>query len=264
MQGYIKIDKYIHQHCQTIAKFGRSFAESKEDDSHTNLSLDEIGKTIWGRWVNVNNKKYMLGLDLPTQKFNLVDKNKSLVVSFEMKGKKQSDVESDLASYFNDKLSLDGEDFLKPLHYEIPAYDFVDEEIPKYHVDQMDVWFQYRSLAKKTCLLLTDHLQTAAEIRIWPHHFDTGIYIEYDKQIGIGFGWAMADSMMSEAYFYYSVYGVNGFKVNYDNPIKLSVGKWIINENWKGAVLSLSQATESNAATFLRESTSWALEKQSS
>ena len=85
MQGYIKIDKYIHQHCQTIAKFGRSFAESKEDDSHTNLSLDAVGKIVWGRWVSINDGKFMLGLELKTQKFCLVDKNKTVVASFELK-----------------------------------------------------------------------------------------------------------------------------------------------------------------------------------
>ena len=261
MQGYIKIDTHIHQHCQTLAKFGRSFAENKADDSHTNLSLDEVGKTVWGRWVNVKGKKYMLGLHLPSQQFNLVDKNKVIINSFEMKGKKQSNIEQYMASYFEDQLSLDGEDFLKPLHYEIPSYAFVDDDIPKYHVDQLDLWFHYRYLAKKSCLLLMDHLQTNTEIRIWPHHFDTGIYFEYDEEIAVGFGWAMADSMMPEAYFYYAIYGVNDYKFDYDNTTKLSAGKWIINESWKGAVLPISQTTENNVAVFLKEATNYALSK---
>ena len=224
MQGYNKIDKFIHQHCQTIAKFGRSFGESKKDDSHTNLNLDQIGKTIWGRWVHAHDSRCMLGLDLAAQEFKLVDTNKAIIASFKLKGNKQSDVELEMAHYFKKSESLEGDDFLKPLHYEIPSYDFLDELILKYHIDQLDAWFHYRFLANHSGLLLLDYLQSATEIRIWPHHCDTEISFEYNNENGPGFGWAMADSIIPEAYYYYTIHGLNNYTVNYDNTYTLSVG----------------------------------------
>ena len=36
MHKYNNIDKHLHQLTQTLAKFGRSFATTQKDDSHTN------------------------------------------------------------------------------------------------------------------------------------------------------------------------------------------------------------------------------------
>jgi len=46
MQEYIKVDQYLHQLVQVIAKANRTFVQEKEDDSHTNLYFDSLGEKI--------------------------------------------------------------------------------------------------------------------------------------------------------------------------------------------------------------------------
>lgn len=259
MQGYTKTDQHIHQLCQTLAKFGRSFAEKKEDDSHTNLRFDVIGKQIWGRWTNIQNEQLILALKLESKTFHLQDKQYQEVASFETIGKAQSEVEEDIAQYLTEMFKLNGTDFIKPLHFEIPDYPFKNETIQKWDTDALNECLHYRALANQACGLLLDHLNVEAEIRIWPHHFDTGIYTEVNKNIGIGFGLAMSDSMMDEAYFYFSVYGLNGHNIDYSTVKSLSSGKWITGENWNGAVLPLSEVKIDTIQTFLNETTAWVL-----
>jgi hypothetical protein len=76
--------------------------------------------------------------------------------------------------------------------------------------------------------------------RIWPHHFDTGIYVETHNKMGIVFGLAMSDTMVGEPYFYMSGYPASG-KIEYKNLSDFSNGRWEIGKNWQGAVLPLSE-----------------------
>ena len=65
-----------------------------------------------------------------------------------------------------------------------------------------------------------------SEVRIWPHHFDTGIYLEVNSKLGIGFGWAMADKMIDQPYFYFTPYGLNGHKLLTENLEDPEHGFW--------------------------------------
>jgi hypothetical protein len=259
MQAYTNIDQHIHQLCQTLAKFGRSFAEKKEDDSHTNLRFDFLGKRIWGRWGNFTNGRLIPVLNLEDQTFHFLDREYQGVASFGTMGKTQSEVEENIAQYLTEDLQTNGADFTEPLHFEIPDYDFKGHIIQKWDSDALKQWMHYRLLANQACGFLLDHLNVASEIRIWPHHFDTGIYAEVNTNIGIGFGWAMADGMMDEAYFYFSVYGLHGHTIDYSTVKSLTVGKWITREHWNGAVLPLGEAEAIHVYSFLRETTAWAL-----
>lgn len=259
MQEYTKTDQFIHQLCQTLAKFGRTFAEASEDDSHTNNRFDFIGKQIWGRWASIDKGSLILNLDLESQKFNLLNQDYNELASFETIGKTQDQVEQTIAGYLTQDLIGKEVDFLKELHFEIPAYKFKDKAIQKWNTAGLHQWMNYRHQANQACNLLLNHLNVEAEIRIWPHHFDTGIYAELFNNIGIGFGWAMADSMIDDAYFYYSVYGLNGHTIDYASVKPLSTGQWITGEHWNGAVLSLKEAKEPNIHRFLKETTEWAL-----
>lgn len=260
MNHYTNIDQHIHQLSQTLAKFGRSFAEKKEDDSHTNLRFDFIGKQIWGRWANINSGHLILSLNLDSQTFHLQDKQYQEVASFETIGKAQSTIEIEIAHFLTKNIKINGADFLKSLHFEIPDYDFKNDTIQKWNSEALDEWIHYRALANQACGLLNDHLNVEAEIRIWPHHFDTGIYAEVNQNIGVGFGWAMADSMIDEAYFYFSVYGLNGHSIDYSTVNELSAGKWITGEHWNGAVLPLIEVTTEKIQTYLKETTEWAID----
>jgi len=126
----------------------------------------------------------------------------------------------------------------------------------------MDEWIYYRLLAQESCSNLLNFLQMQAEIRIWPHHFDTGIYVEPTPKIGIGYGLAMKDSMAGDAYFYFSPYGLKENELNFKNVPKLTVGDWEISENWRGAIIPLNQLQyneEQNLRQTTKQLTEWAL-----
>jgi len=258
MQNYTKIDQHIHQLSQTLAKFGRSFAEKKEDDSHTNVRFDFLGKQIWGRWATMGEQQLILSLHLESQEFKLLNKQFQEVAAFETIGRTQEEVEVAIANFVTKDLKVEGSILLESLHFEIPEYDFKNNNIQQWDAEALKQWMYYRMLANQACGTLIDHLNIEAEIRIWPHHFDTGIYTEVNQNIGIGFGWAMADSMINEAYFYYSVYGLNGHTIDYSTVKELSAGKWITGEHWNGAVLPLSEVNTENIQTYLQEATKWA------
>ena len=106
-------------------------------------------------------------------------------------------------------------------------------------------------------------LQLENEICIWPHHFDTGIYVQVTDDLGLGFGLAMEDTMLDQAYFY--MFGYHGESpISYLNLTPLSAGKWETGEHWKGAVLPLNVISGSfreealrMIQLFIKETSGW-------
>jgi len=259
MKEYIKTDQHIHQLSQTLAKFGRSYAQQQQDDSHTNLGFDYVGKQIWSRWAIINSRSIALTLNGDTQQFFLKDSKHQVLASFDLIGANQSELEEKIAAYLTEHFALGTHDFLKPLHFNIPGYPFKNEPIKNWNSESLNQWLEFRNQANLACSFLANHLNKAAEIRIWPHHFDTGIYIKSNNRVGVGFGLAMADNMISEPYYYFSAYGLNGAKPNYSKTPKLSAGEWITGEHWNGAVLKLSEAKTTLLNEFLMDTTAWAV-----
>jgi len=239
MQSYNTTDKKIHQICQVIAKVNRSLVPKKDDDSHTNLYYESIEKRIYGRWFRQNDNKYILALDLVDFSFLLLADNKEIVKQFQIEGKTISEIEGDIEKSFN-ALDFPTEGLMKELHFEIPSYDFIDALWEKPDVVALDAWGAYRTLANEISMLLLGIAQTISEIRIWPHHFDTGIYCKVKSNLGVGFGLAMQDEMANDSYFYMAAYPEN-FDIQYDNLPKGDNWKWIVNDNWKGAILGLKE-----------------------
>ena len=108
-------------------------------------------------------------------------------------------------------------------------------------------------MANNACQWLLEHLQLEAETRIWPHHFDTGIYFEANENIGLGFGLAMQDSMLGVPYYYFSAYGLKDNEIDFEAFTKLKYGSWINTDDWKGATLELSKANLERILGFIDE-----------
>ena len=53
---------------------------------------------------------------------------------------------------------------------------------------QLHVLCQIIGKANRSSNQLLGYAQADSEVRIWPEHFDTGVYFEYNGTIGIGFG----------------------------------------------------------------------------
>jgi len=239
MQSYNTIDKKIHQICQIIAKVNRSLVPKEEDDSHTNLYFEPIEKRIYGRWFQQNDNKYILALNLVDFTFLLLADNKEIVMQLQIEGKTLTEIETDIEKHFN-SLNFSTEGLMKKLHFEIPSYDFIDSTWEKPDINELNTWAAYRSIANEMCMLLLGIAQAKSEVRIWPHHFDTGIYFKVKEKLGIGFGLAMQDDMTNNPYFYISAYP-ESYDIQYDNLPSNDNWKWEISKNWKGAFLTLKE-----------------------
>lgn len=162
---------------------------------------------------------------------------------------------------------METKDIFLPLHYEIPDYQFSRIDDDGWSATGLKDWMYYRNLANQACVLKLGYLQTESDIRIWPHHFDTGIFSQVSQDFGLGFGLAMENTMAGEPYFYMA--GYNGESpISYHNPAPLTAGKWEIGEYWKGALLPLSTLSQlsgnealGKTKAFIKETVDWFLQQ---
>jgi hypothetical protein len=255
MQEYNKTDKKVHGLSQVIAKFNRTFVPEKPDDSHTNLYFDALSRLLYGRWVQDGEQQYCLVLNVGTFEFQLINEKRRSVFEIYINDRTIQEVEEKIAELLSE-VGFDTDGFLDPMHYEIPDYDYFTSPLKPWKEKDIRDWETIRSLANTACFYMKGYVMAEGEIRIWPHHFDTGVYVEANSEIGLGFGLAMKDPMVNEAYFYYSGYGLNGSTLEYDNLPELTDGRWEVSENWKGAVLPITELeseAESKVRTFIEE-----------
>lgn len=238
MQAYNDTDEYIHWLSQVIAKANRTFVPKEKDDSHTNLYYDSVAKRLKGRWIQRENDRIMLTLKLTNLNFEWVDDTQRVIQSHESVGKTRKELEKEIA-FGLERLGLEEKNFRSELHFQIPKYEFAEEKIKMLDSADLGHWRSIREFANEVCLFVLGYLQTEGEIRIWPHHFDTGIYIKANSKMNIGFGLAMIDEMVEEPYFYMVGYPNEG-EVDYKSFKALPEGEWLITDDWKGSILRMN------------------------
>lgn len=255
MQVYNTIDQQVHQLVQTVTKFNRTYLPPKDDDSHTNLALDHVGHRIMGRWITVPTGEVIMGLDLLSFEIKIYNSAFKPLLTFDLHEKHPEAIEQAIEQKLS-TLGLDPSGFTNSLHYEIPTYEFSNKPLHRWKKSDISHWIQQRSLASETCYWFLNYFQRNDEIRIWPHHFDTGVYISPNPRLGLGFGLAMKDEMVGAPYYYYAAYGLNGFSIA-DQQLsgKLSAGKWFNTDPWKGAALLLDDANKEHIIRFVEEVT---------
>ncbi len=238
MENYNQTDQFIHQISQVLAKLGRTYVPEKDDDSHTNLYWEPLQKRLLGRWISTSKGNVLPAIKLEQLTFQWLTTQMKAIdeVSFENKRLTELEVliEKTLIS-----LGLNIKNFREPLHFDIPDYPFKNKPFNRFNLRDLEEWSIYRSLANHILKDIGSYLNLNSEVRIWPHHFDTGIYFQWTENSGIGAGLAMEDSLAGAPYFYIS--GYTGEKqINYDNVMPLTEGKWIKEGSWKGAILPVT------------------------
>lgn len=263
MQGYIKLDQILHQLSQVIAKVNKAYLPSKPDDSHTNLAFDSMANQLTGRWFSDGERQYRIVFDLFRWEYQLLDETLTLLYRIPQDGVSFLYTEAKIQEFLTE-LGLDASSISNPLHFEIPQYDFLNEKLTKPNQRNLEKWIEVRELANVACHLFLGFLQKETEVRIWPHHFDTGVYVEANADVGLGFGLAMADSMVDTPYFYFAGYAMNNYQWNWDTVPELFVGDWMITDNWNGAILALdSKVPDSEQVkSFLLRAIPWYLKIQ--
>lgn len=239
MLDYTNTDQQLHRLSQVIAKANRTFVTKKEDDSHTNLAFDSLGNRIMGHWIDTPDGKIMLTLNLSSQNFEWINQKQEVLGFFKTIGKQIETIEEEVSASLR-SFGLEPNDFTDKLHYEIPEYSFMNDPVPEINENDLLEWANYRLLANEACSAILTTLGVDGEIRIWPHHFDTGIYVSANENIGIGFGLAMEDQMAGAPYLYMSGYPTNG-NLDFNEVTELPYGRWEIGEHWNGAILPLTE-----------------------
>ena len=238
MEEYIKLDQLLHQLCQVHALITSNLVKEQEDYSHTNLGFDALGRRILSRWISTNHQKVCLSLNLEKFTFEWLSDSFDLIKEIEIVGKYFGQLQNEVQSSLTE-IGFVEKELTVGLKYEIQDYPFKGNSIDHPETESLDEWIRIRSLANFACNLFLKFLNSDAEVRIWPHHFDTGFYLEIANKLGVGFGLAMKDNLIGSPYFYLSGYPLSG-DLQMKNLPSLENGHWE-KGNWKGAVLTLRQ-----------------------
>ncbi len=237
MRPYCATDQRIHLLAQIIAKINRTYVPAKADDSHTNLYYEPITRRLYGRWFEAHERFCVFTLHLSEFQFQLINNRYEAALHFDIAGKTIAQLEYQIAEAFVD-IGLETNGLFDPIHYEIENYDFANDPVRTISLDNLEEWCLYRTQANHMCtdfLGFTQHIQ---EVRIWPHHFDTGVYVQANENMGVGFGLAMNDQIVDQPYYYMSAYPKDG-KMDYRHIPESPYWRMEIKENWAGCILPL-------------------------
>ena len=247
-------EEYIHRAAQFLAMAGKNYLEDQPDDSNANLAFNSKTSSIYSREIDAASK-LSVALNISEWQIQLLQKGK-VDQTLDLIGKKKQEVFEWLRDQLINK-ELNGE-LLKFIdHYEIPDH-MIDHghAFPEMIKTTVDKWLIMRSDAEILLHDLNKIVGIESEVRIWPHHFDTGTYYSLGEKKTIGAGWAIADELCDNPYLY--IYGWNGeVEIDYSSLPELEVGKWIITDKWQGAVLesevlSLLEDQHQKATSFMK------------
>lgn len=264
MQALNKAQQSLHQAVQFIAIAGAHLSPPKDDDSHTNMAWDTDSESFVG---NLINNRAAVALHVPSFSLKIFGPSNLELASLELHGKKREECLHWLSMALQLK-QIDTEQLNLDMHYEIPdhpvmhgaAFEKADDEL----LSQLSI---HRSIADRFAKQLLHQHEHASEARTWPHHFDHGTYIPFkfeedDAIQSISFGYAIADSLIDEPYFY-STQWIKDGELDYDGAPELKAGKWYP-KGLKGAALAISEVFHSTDAektiqAFLDTTTEWGL-----
>jgi hypothetical protein len=110
-----------------------------------------------------------------------------------------------------------------------------------------------RILAQFALERILNDYKLKGSIRVWPHHFDTGVFtnLKHGSGISVGFGLAIPDDICHEHYMYISGYKDNTI-IETSGLNNLSNGEWK-NDEFKGAILPTKNIVEPDAVDFFRQ-----------
>jgi len=239
----------IHIAVQYLAVAGISFLDKKDDDSHTNLGFNE-DKGYIETWP-LNNQGSKIAFDYVNFALHWVDNN-MIRLSVSLDGKTHQEVRTWMESLAT-ALGMKKR-YVYNLHYDLPYDEITDDYVFKKPSEMLlQELLQNRILAQKILQETIDSFSLDSDIRIWPHHFDTGAFsnLKSKEGVAVGLGMAIPDSVHADYYFY-----ISGYKGHESLPTSgfkpLTVGFWS-NEAFKGATLSIRGVDKKQGVKFFEE-----------
>ena len=234
-----------HFAAQYLATASKSFLPAKSDDSHTNLGFDVDMLSLTthplsenGSFLAFNYKNFCLEWSTA--------KGKTVLPLDQMR-------HNDVLQWLEEQAKKDlGKAYIYDLHYELPYT--IDDNYKFKLKDPKDLerLSDLRVLAQLGLEAVAEEYQLGTDIRIWPHHFDTGGFAALpDTNLSLGFGLAIPDSLCNSHYFYLSAYH-NNTMVSTAGFSSLQHGAWL-NTGFKGAILASDGMSEKSVFSFFKE-----------
>lgn len=237
----------MHKAVQYLAAAGISFLKKKDDDSHTTTGWRSDLTSLMTYELNANGDR----LALNYSSFSLEWVNGDQVSeSLLLEGTSHDEAIQWILKTSTEKgLS---KPFSYDLHYELPYGQITDNDT--FHLedrDRLNELIDIRTMAQEAIANALEVNGLQSQIRVWPHHFDTGAYAVVNAQLSIGFGLAIPDTMIDDFYLYVSGYGSNG-SIETSGFATPQLGT-IHSEGWKGIALPISGIDKDTAIAFFNE-----------
>ncbi|WP_339841698.1 hypothetical protein [uncultured Maribacter sp.] len=235
--------KMMHLAAQYLAAAGISFVDKQDDDSHTNLGFSIDKQQLETHPLSSNGD--VIALNYKTFSLEWISPKNN--ASFPLDGKTHQQV---LEWLIRTADAFLGKKYTYDFHYDLP-YTIDNAFKYKLNISELKELAALRILAQTSLEKTLSDTGLKSDVRVWPHHFDSGAYASLNNDLAVGFGLAVPDDMINEHYFYISGYhGHNGIDTsNFDT---LSLGEWK-NEGFKGAVLPALKVSEAQAIQFFIE-----------
>jgi hypothetical protein len=240
------MEKQMHLASQYLAAAGLSFVKKQDDDSHTNLGFNTEKGIMYTRALSDNGDQLILNYNTFSLDWKGIHKTSSIALN----GKTHKAIVEWLS---NSAQKAIGKSYEYAFHYDLPYAISDNFTFNLKTANRLKELLENRTLAYSIIeeFITTNNLKS--EIRVWPHHFDTGAFVIFDNDSGlsIGLGFAIPDAVNQEHYFY-----IGGYKghdsIDTSNFTELTNGHWS-NEGFVGGILSISKTNKTKGVAFFNE-----------
>ena len=242
--NFTETDIMLHRAAQYLSSFGIQYLTKREDDSQSNLAWNTKEAALFSRKTEDGQ---FLTLHLANLRLTWNKGNQQH--SLELEGRSHGEV---CVWLHHIALRFGMEEYDFYLHYTLDSGKLRPEQVfNDFDKARAKELITMRNLAQEVCEKTKAHFDLDTEIRIWPHHFDTGGYASLPgSAVNIGFGMAIPDTMIDAYYFYVSAYK-DGKPVSTGDLPALALGQWRQGE-FKGATFPLSHNTGDEYLLFLK------------
>jgi len=223
----------VHLIVQYLAAASIRFITPREDDSHTNLIFNPELNSLETQALNANGDV----LRFSYEHFALQWNNDPFYSI-------QNVSHFTILNWLEQQVAIRdfNTHFTYTFHYDLPYSVEANTQFLIDNESQLMQMAQWRTLADSSlrAVAKTHHLHE--EPRIWPHHFDTGLFAPLTETLSIGIGLAIPDTISTHYYFYASVYK-NNSAILPKKFKKLPVGEWK-QSAFKGAIFPIKSTTK--------------------
>ncbi len=241
-----EVQSTLHHAVQFIAASGKYLKKTKEDDSHTNMEWRMDTQQFVGGLIN---QRARVALHVPSLTLKVLGPGYLELAALPLSGKTKQEVLMWLRKALMLK-QIDASDMDLEMHYEIPGHPTDSGKRFEAEQEYCKELADHRSFSEAALRPFCSEYEQAGPLRTWPHHFDHGSYIpfEFDEEgdplRSFRIGYAIADSIIGEPYFYVTRWQKNG-NPDYKDAPGLANGAWYPAE-LSGAALSWSELLNSN------------------